>query len=305
MRMGEGLKQAYEIFSSRKTALVLFSGMCLASLPGTFAEKSGIYSHPLFISLLALLTLNLLVCTVRRIRSLPRPVMVLHSGVALTLIGAAVGASGYVATVNVYEGKSVDKAFRWDIRKDAPLGMDLTVNSINVEHYPAQVKVGVLKDGSKHRLITSRTGETFDLENYQVRIDSLDLDSKNLRLSVYNQGHYLGYAETAGKSELPPGFEYAFVLVAYKDPELKRTWLELLLSDNGRLLAEGATEVNSPFEWQGLAFHHTKTDVDAYGNPYAGIQITKDPGKQIVYLGFFVTCIGASAYLIRRLRGLG
>ncbi len=299
-----GFEKIYEFLSSRKLAIVLFCGICLASLPGTFAEKSDIYSHPLFISLLALLALNLLACTARRIRTLPRPVLALHAGIALTLTGAAIGASGYVATVNVYEGKTVDTAFRWDIQKDVPLGLNLTVSRINMEHYPAQVKVGILKDGLKHRLILLRTGETFDIADYRIRIDSLDLDSKNLRLSVYNKGQYTGYAETAGKSELPPGFAYQFVLVAYKSPELKRMWLDLALTRGEDLLAAGVTEVNSPFEWKGIAFHHTKTDVDIYGNPYAGIQITKDPGRRIVYLGFMVTCIGASVYLIRRLRGL-
>ncbi|WP_204318321.1 hypothetical protein, partial [Serratia marcescens] len=60
----------------------------------------------------------------------------LLSSIALAM--RSVRTFGHVATVNVYEGASVDQAYRWDLERDAPLGADLTVTRINREFDPLE-----------------------------------------------------------------------------------------------------------------------------------------------------------------------
>lgn len=300
MSFRDSMEQAYRFFASPKAALGLFGIVGLASLPGTVIEMGAFYSGPLFVTLLALLGINLIVCTTQKIKSLPRPVFILHAGVIMILAGGVVSSTGYIATVNVYEGKAVDKAFRWDRQEDMPLGMILTVEKINMEFYPAPVKVGVMSKGEKAGLFELHTGGTFAIGGYQVRVDELDISDRNLKLSVHHEGQLIGRAETAGAVSLPSDFPYVFVLVAYKNPTPNRVWVDLRLSKDNEVIAAGRSEVNSPFAWQGLSFHNTKIEADSYGNPYAGIQITKDPGRPVVYLGFVTVLFGSGFYLLRR-----
>lgn len=301
--MNNAVQKSWRFLASTELAIALFGTICLFAIPGTFGEDRSMYSTPFFKALLVLLCLNLLLCTVRRWKSLSAPVMILHAGVILTLAGCLLTSFGYVATVNVYEGSTVNKVYRWDLHADAPLGMDLAVKRVHREYFPIPVKVGVLKNNEKNALFTLKTGEGFNLGDYRVVADSLEFPAENLKLSVFQQGRPVGSADTAGASNLPPGFPYAFRLVAFKNPSLKRMWVDLELSMDSRMIAEGISQVNSPFTWEGLCFYHVKTDHDANGMPYAGIQIVKDPGRPLVYLGFAVVGAGAVLSSLRRFYG--
>jgi hypothetical protein len=250
-----------------------------------------------------LIGLNLLLCTLLRVKTLSKPILIMHIGAFFTLIGSVMGLLGFVATVNIYEGSTVDKAYRWDIHEDIPLGLDLAVKKINTEYYPIPVKVGVLKRNEKVGLFILKTGESFNLDGYEVRVESLEFPSENLKINVFNQGHLIGSADTLGERNLPPDFPYEFVLVAFKNPSLKRMWVDLRLSKGSEMIAEGISEVNSPFTWKGLRFYNTQVATDPYGIPYAGIQITKDPGRPFVFFGFIVMGLGSAMYFIRKVYG--
>ena len=113
----------------------------------------------------------------------------------------------------------------------------------------------------------------------------------------------LGFYDTEGArspSGLPPSFPLDFKLVAFKNPYLKRLWVDLLLSNKTKTLAEGTSEVNNPFRWNGLYFYNTQVDHDAAGRSFAGIQIVNDPGRPYVFLGFAITSVGAVMCFFRR-----
>ncbi len=303
MRFPRGFEWSYRFLASKELAAVLFFLLCLALIPRTFWGAEDIYLSAASNILIALIGLNLAVCTLRRLRTLPKPVLVIHLGAVVVLAGAVISSLGFVATVNVYEGTAVNTVYRWDIKEEMPLGVDLTVRKINMEYYPVPVKVGVLRGKEKFALFVLKTGESFNLEGYDVRADSLDFPSENLKLSVYNGGRFIGSADTAGANDLPADFPYEFRLVAYKNPSIKRAWLDLALSRGSGVIAEGSTEVNRPFTWGGLNFYNTKISADSYGVPFAGIQISKDPGKPYVFFGFAVLALGSVMYLFRRLYG--
>ncbi len=293
----------YRYLCSTELAIALFLTICLLAIPGTFSETRKIYSSPLFVTLLGMLGVCTLACTVKRIKGLPRYVLLIHGGVILVLAGAVVSSCGFVATVNIYEGTGVNEAYRWDKNADMPLGMELTVKKIYTEYYPVTVKIGVLKGSEKFTLFTLNTGESFKLGDYTVRADNLDPAQQNLHLSVSRQEQLVGTADTSGARELPADFPYDFRLVAFKNRVLKRTWVDLQLSKDSRTIAEGSSEVNRPFQWGGLDFFHIQTERDRSGRAYAGIQIVRDPGRPFVFSGFVIVGLGASLFFMRRIFG--
>ena len=298
----DSVSKIHKFLASTELAVALFITISLFAIPGTFLENREIvFKNPLFLALLVLLAINLILCTLRRFRSLPKSVLVLHLGVIITLAGCVLTSFGYVATVNIYEGTTTGQAYRWDTQRDEPLGMDLGIRRIHREYYPIPVKVGVLRGTEKVSLHTLKTGENFTLDGYTVKVDELDLATEVLKLSVLRDGVPLGACDTAGLNALPPDFPYQFKLVAFMNPVLKRLWVDLRISGQDRQV-DGVAEVNHPFKWNGLYFYNTQVAVDDAGTPYAGIQIVKDPGRPLVFAGFLVTSIGGvMAYGRRRL----
>lgn len=289
--------------ASTELAIALFAALSLLAIPGTLTQSRAIYSSPLFLGLLGLLALNIIFCSVKRWRSLATSTLILHGGFLVILIGCVVTSFGYIATVNIYEGSSVNQVFRWDMNKDVPLGMDVAVKRINRQYYPVPVRIGVMRGTEKHALFTLKTGESFNLNEYRVTATSFDPGTSEVSLVVHKGDMVIGTADTAGVSTLPADFPYAFKLVSYKNPYLKRIWVDLQLSKDDRLLASGTTEVNGPLSWQGLYFYNTQLATDKSGRAYAGIQIVRDPGRPIVFTGFAIICLGAVLAFFRRFHG--
>ncbi len=299
-KSSERLARFYRFLSSRELSLILFLLLCAVLIPGTLGERKDIEIGWPGRIILGIMSLNLVLCTLQRIRTLSKAVLVLHLGTIMVIAGAVVSSFGFVATVNIYEGTSVDKAYRWDVKQDMPLGFNLAVDKIHVEYYPIPVRVGVLRGTEKIGLFELKTSEHFSLDGYTVKAEVMEFPAENLRLSVAADGQSLGSADTAGVKSLPADFPYDFVLVAFQDPHLKRVWLDVSLSDDSSVIAGGTSEINSPLTWGKYSFYNVNIDFDKFGNKFAGIQITNDPGKPFVYAGFAVIGLGSVMYLLRR-----
>jgi len=302
--MGRSFNQAERVRSflaSKDLALWLILFFCLSLIPGTFAEANFRLSI-LSSVILACFTLNLALCTLRRIRSLAKPVLIMHIGTLLILAGGVVGSFGFVATTNVYEGTRVSTAYRWDIEKDIPLGVDLFVKKINIEYYPVPVRVGVLKSGEKVGLFELKTGESFNVGQYRVTATSLQYPSDSLNLTVFQGDQLVGRVNTEGDKDLPEDFPYDFKLVANKNPHMKKIGIDMEISRGSDVMAAGTVEINRPLTFETLSFYNTETGVDKHGLQYAGIQITKDPGRPYVFFGFLVMGIGSIMWGYRKIR---
>ncbi len=298
-------KWLYQFLSSRVLALSLFIILCLVLAVTTFLERTEPFLYVVVIPLLVVLCVNLLICTLGKLRALPVSVLIIHIGVIMTLLGGGIGTSGFVATVNIYEGAITDKFYRWDIEEDINIGVELMVKKLHEEYYPVALKVGVLKGEEKAGLFILKTRESFKIDNYRIRADELDVLSNNLKLSVFDNKEHIGFADTSGADNLPDDFPFKFKLVAYgKNPVLKRGWADLILVKGTEVVAEGTTEVNSPLKWNNLNFHLTSTGQDSEGRTFIGIQITKDPGVPYVYTGFGVISVGCMFYFRKKLRSL-
>ncbi len=301
---GKGIRWPYYLLSSKELTIGLLPVLCLLLAVTTFTEGNVPLIWNIISGLLWLLVINLSLCTIQRIKILSKPILLIHVGVITAFIGGGISSLGFVATVNIYEGDVADKVYRWDLAKDISPGVKIMIKKLYEEYYPVPVKVGVLRGEEKFGLFILKTGEDFVMEEYTVRADELELYAKKLKLSVYYKGDFIGSADTSGAGTLPEGFPFAFKLVAYQDPVIKKTWVDMGLLRDSEMVAEGKVGVNSPLKWGGMNFYHTATDRDTAGRPFVGIQITRDPGTVYVYTGFIIIALGGVYYLLRRMHGL-
>jgi hypothetical protein len=287
--------------ASKQFAITLFLLLCISLVLKTLTKTTDMSLGWLTRMLFAGMMVNLLLCTAQRIRTLSRPVLVMHVGTLIVFAGANLSSLGYVATVNVYEGGSVESAYRWDLKRDDPLGYTLTVRRINREFYPVALQVGVMEGERKEGLFRLRTGESFTLGRYRVAADALDSAKPELWLTIFQGGRSIGRISTAGERKVPSDFPYDFRLVAFRKPVLKRAWIDLALSQGNRMVVEGTSEVNRPLAIDGRRFYFVQYAADDYGSLYAGIQIVKDPGTPLVYAGFVVVMAGTLYWMYRKL----
>ncbi|MHB8789398.1 MAG: cytochrome c biogenesis protein ResB [Desulfobulbaceae bacterium] len=280
-------------FTSTGVALGLFALLICLLVPATFFPDVAPALLKPARALLAVIGLNLLLCTLRRLKTLRVATLLIHLGALVILGGSLISALGFIATVNIYEESSTDTVFNWDREQDVDLGFDLRVARINMAFYPVDVKVGILKNGQKAELVLTRTGDSFGFEGYRVQVLTLEPGTNELELEIRTAaGNRVGTLSTSGRRDLPLAFPLDFQLVAFKDPVVKRVWVDLEIRENGKLLASGTSEVNRPLRWQSLQFFLTRVDADGMGRGYAGIQISRDPGIPFVYTGFIILCLG-------------
>lgn len=289
--------------SSTQLSLLLFGLLAAAAIPGTLLRsQKEYYSNPLFLLLLAVFALHLLICTIRRWKTLTRTTLVVHAGVLVTIFGAFLTGRGYVATINIYEGEGSETVYRWDLKQDAPFGHEIRVRKINTEFHPVPLQIGVMKGDRKHDLKTVKTGESFSLDGYDVKAERFDPWREVVAITVAKDGKPVGTADTLGISTLPADFPFSFKLVAFQDAVIKRFWVDIELLENGHIVTSGVTEINHPFNWNGLDFFNTEISLDPDKRPYAGIQIVKDPGKYVVYSGMVILVAGTIAAWYRRFK---
>jgi hypothetical protein len=301
----ERVNKTLKYFASTELAVMLFLLIAVVAIPGTIINNRSTYSSPPFLVLIGLFGINLILCTWRRYNSISKSVLVVHSGIIVILVGAIVASFGFVATVNLYEGSTVDHVYRWDREADVPLDIDMELRKINWEFYPMPVKIGVLKGQNKEKLFELKTAESFDFNGYRVVVGPVEYNSENLVLSVFEKGTRIGSFNTlSGSNDLPADFPFSFKLVAFKTPKLKRQWVDLVLRDSSVVVAQGTSEVNGPFQWGGLYFFNTQVERDKNGVLFAGIQIVRDPGRWLVFSGMVIAATGAFMATFRRWHGV-
>jgi len=131
--------------TSKQLTLFLLAALALVLIPATVSKL------PLFLGcgrlLIALLAIHLALCTLTHWRHLAGSVLLIHAGILILLIGALWSRTGFVATINSYEGDAITSAFRWDRQEETPLGFTLLVKKIHRDYYPVPVRVGVILDG--------------------------------------------------------------------------------------------------------------------------------------------------------------
>lgn len=241
-----------------------------------------------------------------------------HFSIMIILIGAIIGIRfGFKGYLNLPEGAVSNVAFA-DMYKDIPLGFDIRCDNFDVEFYgrsdmPKEYKswLTVLKNGKevfRKPIVVNDPltyeGITFYQSSYGLLPEGLEkgififkLISKdgkfsdiNLRLGDSFQipdtnisGRIINFSPALKIDEHGHTFTYA--------NQMNNPAVFIEFSESGRQKLSGWILKRYPETWQ-LPEGHRVEFIDYWGVEYTGLQVRKDPGVWIVYLGCITMSIG-------------
>ncbi len=269
-----------------------------------------------FTSLLVILSLNILACTLTRFPPRRKSIgtVTVHLSVIVILAGATIGAIfGNKGFMKIYEGESQDTFYMRD-DKPVKLGFTVHLDDFNIDWYepPHVVIFAQLHDGSV---------KTFKFKGFGEEMAVKEIDS-SIKLLRYVPDFSIDTAthEVISKTEEPnnpaveivfkgpgqesklwlferfPGFgqENIPVKLIYRQAQGRaRDYKSALrIIDEGRDILKKTIEVNHPLTYKGYAFY--QSSYDPQDSSWSGLQVAKDPGIPVVYTGFALLIAGLS-----------
>jgi len=258
------------------------------------ASTFNVFRSPLFLVPAGLLVLNILFCVIPRLREMsarkPRTWSFagLHLGLLLLAAGLAVdGVSGFVGTQYFPVGVPYSGYHNWRTGRDETLPFTVTVTGSEVRFHPRNLQVGV-KDaaGKKVGLFIVREGVPFEAPGTGLVVTprTFDEERKTLVLDA-SAGGALQRGLTA-TSEVPARVGgYAIVPVAYFNPEPSGYVANVRFAAPGRAPEDTVLRINHPASFAGTSFNIVDLNRDAYGNAIVGLQMTREPGGLLFWIG--------------------
>lgn len=280
------------------------------------------YRSPLFITLLVLFTVNIALCTWHRfslrLKSAGREKgnsrrrvrlwldVLMHLSVIVILLGGAVkGLLATVGTQYLFVGVPAETVYDWGLKGDVPLGFTLLMKERVEDYYPLQLQVGVndAETGEKLSLLEPREGRPALLPGGDLRVSvgTHDIDARWVILEAESGGRRESF-----RLEIVPGGNtkaeiggYGLSLVAWRR-DLRRVRGLVTVIDGGREVKEQWLYPNGRIGYKGTSVFLTAWGVDDYRNPYIGVQVTRDPGALIFWIGATILAITLPLFLLSR-----
>ena len=245
-------------------------------------------------------------------------VYVTHLSILLILAGAVIGVFfGYNAVLNLPEGEVSSVAYK-DRETKIPLGFDLRCDNFEVEYYPGSDMpkaykswLTVIKDGKEvmKKSITvndplSYEGITFyqssfgtvpnGMQNGTLILNVASANGQTEKINTRIGGSFTipGTSVTGRITDFSPALEFdqAGKAFTYSD-RLSNPAIFVEFSESGKIRDSGWILKRYPQTWQ-LKDGNKVEFLDIWGVEYTGLQVRKDPGVLIVYLGCIIMAIG-------------
>ncbi len=198
-----------EVLSSMRMAIVLLVLIAAAAIVGTLlpdpAAQKYVYGQIWFHSLLGLLGLTIVCCTIWRGRvGISRIWSLLtHAGILLVLVGAMVTLlSAERGSVVIWEGQAVG-AFHLEGHEPSAeskreLGFAVRLVDFRIDYYPALDYVFVLRDGVAQAKLTATIGRPVEMPGVGLRLTALEVDPAGMLKAVTADGTVTIIPATAG-----------------------------------------------------------------------------------------------------------
>jgi hypothetical protein len=281
---------------------LLYQGNTSFGKPSTF----NVFRSPLFLIPAGLLVLNILFCVIPRLREMragtPRTWSFagLHLGLLLLVAGFAVdGASGFVGTQYFPVGTPYAGYHNWRTGKDEALPFTVTVTGAEVRFHPRNLQVGVKDaEGKKVGLFVVREGASFGAPGTGLVVTprKFDEERKTLLLDASVGGaRQTGLTATREAPARVGGF--AVMPVAFFNPEPSGYVASVRFTSPGRAPEEAKLQINHPARFAGISFCIVDLDRDAYGNTIVGLQMTREPGAPLFWIGAFLFGLSLATHL--------
>ena len=227
-----------------------------------------------------------------------------HLSILVILVGAMIGVKfGYKAYVNVVEGSSIDKVYSRDGRGEIPLGFTVRCDKFELEYYEGSSRPKEYRSD----LVVLENGQEILKKRIVVN------DPLTYKGITFYQSSYGPAGDASYKMRVTPKNGDPFDIVA-------REGVQTPLSNGGSFSIEGYTDnyqnygptirlhVNAPDGKQGNPFlvYQNYPDADAkfrkgefaftfidYTQSYfTGLQVAKDPGVEVVWVGCTLMILG-------------
>ena len=295
--------------------LVLAAGGIAGSLlyqgNTAFGKQSpfNVFRSPVFLVPAGLLVVNILFCAWNRLGSLPLSsprtwtFAGMHAGIVLLAAGMILdGAFGFLGTKYYYQGVPESSYFNWRGNREESFPLRVEVVGTETRFHPLNLQVGV-KDsaGNKVGLYTVREGVPFDAGKNGIRVTPrrFDRETKTLLLDAEIDGRKA--SGLSATTETPASVKgYAISPVAYRDPEPSEYLVRVRFHAAGGTPVEKEIGVNHPATFAGISFCLVGLETDRYGNPYAGLQMTREPGEPVFWAGALLFALSLVARFIAR-----
>ncbi len=209
--------------------------------------------------------------------------------IALGAFWGSVG--GFVATENVYAGSSFNTVYEWVQKRDYSLPFTITVHERRISYFPGELKLKALAGSGEPVEFLVKVGEEAAIEGTgsSALIEDFNPDNGNLSYYILENGIKKG-PFSKGREE---GAPIRVRPVAFKGFDVKRVEAPVEVSDAaGNVVKSWTLAVNEPLFHDGYKIFLTAWGQDDAGNPTVGLQITRDPGEALVWVGSTVLAIG-------------
>ncbi|MDF1553903.1 MAG: cytochrome c biogenesis protein ResB [Deferrisomatales bacterium] len=222
-----------------------------------------------------------------------------HLSPVLIVAGALWGSwGGFTGTAYGFLRAPAWTFFNWTAGVDQDLPFVLVVEEIRRLYHPLRLRAGVGERGAGGRLVETREGGTFPAAPYpyRVEVDRLDVEGKDLRFYLIGAAGRLGpFSSAANDAPL------RVVPVEYKDPELRQVEAGVTVrSQDNQVLRQHTLAVNRPLVVGSLRIYLTAWSENLEEDPWVGLQIVKDPGQGVLWVGSVALAAGILMLLFVR-----
>lgn len=283
-----------------------------------------VFHGPLFAALLGLIAVGVALCTWHRlplIAALSRKYSgsprrrwtvltdaAMHLSILVVLAAAATESLfGFVGTKNIPVGVPEARVFDWRSGRDVPLGFEIVVEELGMSYFPVLAKIGVTDTGTGKRLdlATIREGANTEISGGSLALQFVRYDAAASLLELVALRE--GKPEMVRFSTGPKGpntalaGRYGLTLVAWRR-DLREVLGRVAIRERGREVRRDQLRVNGRLRHRGWNLYLTAWGRDDYGNDFAGIQVTRDPGAVYFWCGavLFSVCLPLFFILRRR-----
>jgi hypothetical protein len=274
------------------------------------------FSSPLFLILLATLAANIALCTAHRVgarsgtnrqaRGLQRQEaafwldVCMHLSLLILLAGgAAKGLYGYARTQYLFLDVPVGEAWDASARADLPIGFEVTLREKRETFFPARARLGVTRQPGNVRLglVEIREGgRPADAgDGIRAALETGTSD-ETVRVTVERGGErvLLSFETRPSGRNSADAFGRIFTLVAHRR-DLKTVEGLVSVSRGGKEVARSWFGPNAPFEFQG-----TRLFPIGWGREYLGLQVGRDPGGWLFWVGGVLLSLSLPLMLVLR-----
>lgn len=234
-----------------------------------------------------------------------------HLSLLVIMLGATLGQSGFVGTINTYLHQVNLEYFDWQSQSDRPLDFGVRVDAFRLVYYPITLRFEVSDPQTGTTTTVTRIeGESFLFgAGQRIQVKSFDPHRKLLTLGIYRQEKYLGDYQIDDKGErfgslANPGF-LIVRNIQFRDPILKQIESDVAIIEAGRTATRGTVRVNEPLVWRGVAIFQTAYGQDETGAWTVGLQLSRDPGELLVWVASVTLVLGLLAAFMVPFRALG